>query len=266
MKDEFNLEGKKALITGAGRGMGRSMALAMARHGADVVVAARTQSEVESVASEIKALGRRGFALPIDLMKLESIEPMVKRAAELLGGVDILVNNAGGSVATDPADLVKTLQENLTLNLVQVACMIQAALPYMIKQRWGRIINTGSGAATRAGMFAAYTASKHGLVGYTKTVAQALGRHGINVNVVNPGWTETVHMDWNKIGPVLNMDAASAKKYAEGLAIQGRIIEPDELAGVVVMLASEAGSAITGQVLDVDGGYRVGFPGNPLQG
>ncbi len=265
MKDEFSLEGKRAFITGAGRGMGRSMALAMARHGADVVVAARTKSEVDSVAAEIKAMGRRGFALTIDLMKLEEIEPMVKQGAELLGGIDILVNNAGGSLATDPTDLVKSLQDNLTLNLVQVACMIQATLPYMVKQKWGRIINTGSGAATRAGMFAAYTASKHGLVGYSRTLAQMVGRHGINVNVLNPGWTQSVHTDWDKIGPVFNMDAASAKKYAEGLAIQNRIIQPDELGGVVVMLASEAGAAITGQALDVDGGYRVGFPGNPFQ-
>ncbi len=266
MKDEFSLEGKRALITGAGRGMGRAMALAMARHGAAVVVAARTKSEVDAVAAEINELGRRGFALTIDLMKLEEIEPMVRRAAELLGGIDILVNNAGGSIATNPADLVQTLKDNLTLNLVQVACMIQAVLPYMIKQKWGRIINTGSGAATRAGMFAAYTASKHGLVGYTRTIAQTIGRHGININVLNPGWTQTVHMDWEKIGPVFNMDGPSAKKYAEGLAIQNRIIQPEELGGVVVMLASEAGAAITGQVLDVDGGYRVGFPGNPLPG
>ena len=266
MNDEFSLEGKRGLITGAGRGMGRSMALAMARHGADVVVAARTKSEVDSVASEINALGRRGFALTVDLMKVEGIEPMVNRAAELLGGIDILVNNAGGSLASDPTDLVKTIQENITLNLVQVACMIQASLPYMIKQKWGRIINTGSGAATRAGMFPAYTASKHALVGYSRTLAQTVARHGINVNVVNPGWTRTIHMDWSKIGPVFNMDPASAQKYAEGLAIQNRIIEPDELGGIVVMLASEAGRAITGQVLDVDGGYRVGFPGNPLQG
>ena len=140
MKDEFSLEGKRALITGAGRGMGRSMALAMARHGADVAVAARTRGEVEAVAAEIMELGRRGFALAIDLMKLEDIEPMVKKAAELLGGMDILVNNAGGSLATNPADLVKTLQENLTLNLVQVVCTIDAALPYMIKQKWGRLL------------------------------------------------------------------------------------------------------------------------------
>ena len=266
MKDEFSLEGKRALITGAGRGMGRSMALAMARHGADVVVAARTQGEVDAVAAEIKELGRRGFALTIDLMKLEDIEPMVKKTAQLLGGIDILVNNAGGSLATNPADLVKTLQENLTLNLVQVACTNDAVLPYMIKQKWGRIINTGSGAATRAGMFPAYTASKHGLVGYTKTLAQTVGHHQINVNIVNPGWTQTVNTDWSKIGPVFHMDAANAKKYAEGLAIQNRIIQPEEMGGVVVMLASEAGNAITGQVLDVDGGYRVGFPGNPLQG
>src|SRR5262249_42934864 len=119
---------------------------------ANVVVAARTQGEVDAVAAEIKELGRRGFALTIDLMKLEDIKPMVKKAAQLLDGIDILVNNAGGSLATNPADLVKTLQENLTLNLVQVACTIDAALPYMIKQKWGRIINTGSGAATRAGM------------------------------------------------------------------------------------------------------------------
>jgi NAD(P)-dependent dehydrogenase (short-subunit alcohol dehydrogenase family) len=115
-------------------------------------------------------------------------------------------------------------------------------------------------------MFAAYTASKHGLVGYTKTLAQMVGHHRINVNIVNPGWTQTVYTDWSKIAPVFNMDAASAKKYAEGLAIQNRIIQPEEMGGVVVMLASEAGNAITGQVLDVDGGYRVGFPGNPFQG
>ena len=264
MNDLFSLEKKRALITGGGRGMGRAMALAMARYGADVAVAARSKDEIESVASEIKALGRRGFALTIDLMNLGEIEPMVKRAADLLTGIDILVNNAGGSLASDPSDLVRMLQENMTLNLVQVACVIQATLPYMKKQKWGRIINTGSGAATMAGMFPAYTASKHALVGYTRSIAQVVARDGINVNVVNPGWTRTVHMDWERIGPVFKMDGPSARKYAEGLALQNRIIEPDEMAGIVVMLASEAGNAITGHVLYVDGGYRVGFPGNPL--
>lgn len=135
--------------------------------------------------------------------------------------------------------------------------MTRAALPYMIKQNWGRILNTGSGSAMRGGAVLSYTAAKHGLIGYTRSLAYAVAKHGINVNVINSGWTNTAMVDWERIAKAMNTNIEGAKQFAYSQSIQRRVVEPDELGPMAVLLCSDGGSAITGQVVFVDGGFKV---------
>src|SRR5271166_2193801 len=239
------------------------MALALADAGADVAVASRSLDELESVAKEIRDRGVRGFAVIIDVMNREQITAGVEEAARKLGGLDILINNAGGVIATNPAFLnpidhdPATFEYNLFLNLTQAFYATHAALPYMKKQKWGRIINIGSGYAKNGGGPLAYSAAKHGLIGMTRSLAYAAAPHGINVNVLCPGWTNTKLVNWDFLAALNGTTAAEAKKDAERHNIQNRIVEPDELAAMAAMLASDAASAITGQVISVDGGFMV---------
>lgn len=262
-KPIVNLEGRRALVTGGGRGIGRSIALALAQGGADVAVASRSTGELEKVVGEIAERGRRGFAIEMDVMDRDAITGGVNAAAAKLGGLDILVNNAGGVVATDPAQLShlnhdpKVFEDNLFLNFTQAFYATHAALPYMIKQRWGRIISIGSGYAKNGGGPLAYSAAKHGLIGFTRSLAYAAAAHGINVNVLCPGWTNTKLVDWNLLGAMMGTTAESAKKLAESQNIQNRIVEPDELGPMAALLASDQAGAVTGQVISVDGGFMV---------
>jgi len=259
----INLEGRRALVSGGGRGIGRSIALALAQAGADVAVASRSRDELDSVAKEISELGTRGVPLIIDVMDRDRITAGVNEAAEKLHGLDILVNNAGGVVADDPAKLDHIthdgacFEDNLFLNLTQAFYATKTALPYMIKQKWGRVISIGSGYAKNGGGPLSYSAAKHGLIGYTRSLAYAVARYGVNVNVLCPGWTNTKLVNWDFLAALNGTTAAEAKKDAERHNIQNRIVEPDELAAMAAMLASDAASAITGQVISVDGGFMV---------
>lgn len=263
MRQLIDLHGKRALVTGGGRGIGRSMALALADAGADVAVASRTQTELDAVAAEIKERGPRGFAVIIDVMSGEQITAGVNEAAGKLGGLDILINNAGGVIAKNPADLdplnhdPSAFEENLFLNLTQAFYATHASLPYMIKQKWGRIISIGSGYAKNGGGPLAYSAAKHGIIGFTRSLAYAASPHGINVNVLCPGWTNTKLVDWNLLGAMSGVSAAEAKRSAESQNIQKRIVEPDELGAMAALLASDAAGAVTGQVISVDGGFMI---------
>jgi meso-butanediol dehydrogenase/(S,S)-butanediol dehydrogenase/diacetyl reductase len=263
MKPLINLQGRRALVTGGGRGIGRSIALAMAAAGADVAVSSRSMNELESVAKEISAQGPRGFAILMDVMDREQITAGVNQAAERMGGLDILVNNAGGVVVKDVRHLShldhdpQAFEDNLFLNLTQAFYATHAALPIMMKQRWGRIISIGSGYAKNGGGPLAYSAAKHGLIGFTRSLAYAAAPYGINVNVLCPGWTNTRLVDWNVMGAMTGTTPEAAKKSAESENIQNRIVEPDELGPMAALMASDAASAITGQVISVDGGYMV---------
>jgi NAD(P)-dependent dehydrogenase (short-subunit alcohol dehydrogenase family) len=263
MRQLIDLHGRRALITGGGRGIGRSIALALADAGADVAVASRSQAELDAVAAEVKQRGQRGFAVIIDVMSREQITAGVDEAARKLGGLDILINNAGGVIAQNPLHLdplkhdPRAFEDNLFLNLTQAFYATHAALPYMIKQKWGRIISIGSGYAKNGGGPLAYSAAKHGLIGFTRSLAYAAAPDGINVNVLCPGWTNTRLVDWNVLGAMMGVSAAEAKRFAESQNIQKRIVEPDELGAMAAMLASDAASAVTGQVISVDGGFMI---------
>lgn len=260
----IDLRGRRALVTGGGRGIGRSIALALARAGADVAVSSRTRSEIEAVAGEIAAVGGRGVAVELDVMDRDAIRRGVAEAADRLGGLEILVNNAGGVLANDLSDLdalahdPEIFEQNLFLNLTQAFHVTQAALPHMIRAGWGRIVSIGSGYATNGGGPLAYTAAKHGLIGMTRALAYPAARHGITVNVLDPGWTNTRLVDWGAVGTLMgDKTAQEAHDFAAAQAIQNRIIEPDELGPMAAFLVSDAAAAITGQVVRVDGGFMV---------
>lgn len=260
----FDLTGKVALVTGGGRGIGRAIALALAGAGADVAVTARSAAQIESVAKEITARGRRALAVPYDAMSVESTRAAVAAVVAGLGTVHILVNNAGGIAFPRAADGLAAVThedeafvDNLLLNLVSVQRASREVLPHMVAQRYGRIINIGSGYARRGGGLLAYSTAKHGVVGLTRAMAHEVALEGVTVNCLCPGWTNTSLVDYEVLGAAWGVDAATAKARIAADALQNRVLEPEELGPMAVLLASDAGYGITGQVLSVDGGFKV---------
>jgi NAD(P)-dependent dehydrogenase (short-subunit alcohol dehydrogenase family) len=255
------LSGRVALVTGSGRGIGRAIALAYGREGASLGLAARTQREIDAVANEIRALGGQAFAVAADIMDRAAVKEMVGKVIAHFGRLDILMNNGGGSVGErtmlQSAEADDDLFErNLALNLTSAYWATRAALPQMVRQNYGRVIFIGSGYAKRGGGALAYSAAKHGLIGLTRALAYQVPP-GITVNTLCPGWTNTSLLDWDRIGKGRGITPAAAKAAAAAENIQQRILEPDELGPMAVLLASDEAKGITGQVISVDGGYRV---------
>jgi 3-oxoacyl-[acyl-carrier protein] reductase len=236
-----------ALVTGASRGIGQACALTLARAGAKVAVAARAMGKLERVAAEIKAAGGEAFPIAIDMESHASIKEGFARVAKEFGRIDILVNNAG--VTRDGLALrMKPEDWDLVLrtNLSGAFFAIQQVLSGMMRERWGRIINISSvvGEVGNAGQ-ANYVASKAGLIGLTKSLAQEIASRSITVNAVAPGFVET------DMTAVLAEDLKTRMKQAIPL---GRFGTPDDIAAAVRFLASEEAGYITGHVLDVNGG------------
>jgi NAD(P)-dependent dehydrogenase (short-subunit alcohol dehydrogenase family) len=251
----MSLHGKTAVVTGGGRGIGRAIALGLAAEGATVAVMSRTESELEAVVAAAQELGGDGIAIPVDAMD----GPALKRAVAQShpgGTLDILVNNVGGLLGT-PAGLSALdhdddlFERNIRLNLTSAYYATRAALPLMVAGGYGRVITIGSGYATHGGGTISYSAAKHGLVGLTHALAYQVPA-GITVNCLCPGWTNTEVLSWS--GPDGPAQAAAKAKVH---TVQGRVIEPEELVPMAVLLASPAGGAITGQVISVDGGFKV---------
>lgn len=258
------LDGRIAIVTGGGRGIGRSMALNMAKEGCRIGVTSRTIDELDSVVGEIEELGSDGFAVVADVMKLADIQAAVKTFKNHFGRIDILINNAGGGVPPQtPVGLLAATHEdqafldNISLNLVSAFRASREVLPGMIEQKHGRIINIGSGYAKTGGGGLAYTVAKHGLVGLTRAMATEVAQLGVTVNCLCPGWTNTQLVNWDYLGMQWGTDAKGAKARASADAIQNRVLEPDELGPMASLLASDDAKGITGQVISVDGGYRV---------
>jgi 3-oxoacyl-[acyl-carrier protein] reductase len=247
----MKLEGKKAIVTGGSRGIGRSIAIAFAREGADVLVNYHSNdAAAREVVAEVEKLGRKGVAVQADVASYASARGMVDQCVEKLGGVDILVNNAGVS---KPSMLLKMTEADwdyiIDVHLKAAFNTTQAAGNYMKEKKYGKIINVIS----TAGIFGTvgqinYASAKAGIIGFTKSASRELGRYNINVNVICPGITKTDMT--NK----LQTDEKLRQIYEARIQL-GRFGEPEEIAPAFVFLASDDASYITGQVLGVDGGY-----------
>jgi 3-oxoacyl-[acyl-carrier protein] reductase len=245
-----SLDGRVAVVTGASRGIGRAIARALAAEGAYVVLAARDAERLSQTVGEIAAAGGRADAVTVDVADRGSVNAAFSRVLEAHGRVDCLVNNAG--VTRDNLLLRmkdEEWQQVLATNLGGAFLCTQAALKPMIKRRAGRIVNVASvvGLTGNAGQ-ANYAASKAGLVGFTKSVAREVASRGITVNAVAPGFIET------------DMTAAMTDKAKEAVTSaipMGRVGSPEDVAGAVVFLASDAAAYVTGQVLAVDGGFHM---------
>ena len=241
------MEKRIAFVTGASRGIGRACALALARDGSKIVVAARQIDKLEEIAGEIRAAGGEAFAVPIDLCFSDSIKEAFARTSKDFGRIDILVNNAGMTrdglairMKRDDWDAV------LQTNLSGAFFCVQQVLPGMIRERWGRIVNITSvvAEAGNAGQVN-YVASKAGLIGMTKSLAQEVGSRNVTVNAVAPGFIET------DMTAGLNDDARA--KVLQSIPLR-RIGTADEVAAAVRFLCGEEAGYITGHVLDVNGG------------
>ncbi len=256
--DNLVLSGRRAVVTGAGRGIGRSIALALAQAGADVAVTARTQGEIEQLAAEIRAMGRQSLAVPCDVTDSEQVKHMASTLIDGLGGVDILVNNAGNAGShkflNHPDELWHRM---LSINLTSVYYVTKAFVPRLIEQRWGRIITIASMASRVGGSYiAAYTAAKHGVLGLTRALAVELLPYNITVNAICPGYVNTPMTDASvsNIAARTGMSEAQAREALEKSSPQKRLFEPEEIAAVAVFLAQDINKGITGQAINIDGG------------
>lgn len=236
-----------AFVSGASRGIGKACALALSAAGNRVVLAARNTEKLEEVAAEIRSKGAEVYVTQLDLGSIDSIKEAFAKAAKEFGRIDILVNNAGITkdglalrMKKDDWDLV------INTNLSGSFFAIQQVLQGMMRERWGRIVNITSvvGEAGNAGQ-ANYSASKAGLIGVTKSLAQEMASRGITVNAVAPGFIET---DMTGV-----LSAEVKEKVLAGIPLK-RMGTPEDIAAAVAFLASDAAGYITGHVLDVNGG------------
>jgi 3-oxoacyl-[acyl-carrier protein] reductase len=247
----MSLSGRVALVTGASQGIGRTVALRLAKDGATVAVAARNQEKLTELVAEITKAGAQAAAFALDVADEEQVKSTVKAIIAQFGKLDILVNNAGITrdqlvMRMKRADWDAVLQTNLT----SAYLCIQAVMSSMLKQRWGRIINITSifGQMGQAGQ-ANYSASKAGLIGLTMAIAREVGSRNITCNAIAPGFIETA------------MTAVLSDEFKQAAVKQiplGRVGSPEDVASAVAFLASDDASYITGHVLNVNGGMLMG--------
>jgi len=245
----MKLMGRVVLVTGAGRGIGKALAHGFAQEGADVVLAARTQEELEKSAIEIQRMGRRAVAIPTDISNHSSVENLVKRVLEGFGQIDILVNNAGRQppigplIKNDPQEWTQTI----SINLFGTFLCIKAVLPNMIERKYGKIINfSGGGAASPRPNFSAYAVSKAGIVRLTETLAEEVKPFNIQVNAIAPGTINTRMLDEvlaaGKTAGEVALSQAKKQKETGGDSLE-------KVVALAVFLASDESGSLTGKLI-----------------
>ncbi len=257
----MRLAGKSAIVTGAGRGIGRATALQFAREGADVLVPDLDLATSEQTAREIRALGRKGVPLQMDVTRMADIQRMVETAIREFGKIDILVNNAGIVLVRDMMALTEAeWDRTMSINAKAAFFCLQAVAREMIKRKCGVILNASS-ISGRVGrpMMVDYCASKFAVVGITQGAAMALARYGIRVNAVAPGivdtdmWTQ-VDREW---GALEGKPPGEMKRTRVAAIPLGRIETPEDVANLYTFLASDEAGYITGQTYNVCGGLQL---------
>jgi 2-deoxy-D-gluconate 3-dehydrogenase len=249
VEEAFRLDGKVAVVTGAGRGIGRAAALALAQAGADVALMGRSLTHLADVARAIEALERKSLVLPTDVTDEAAVEEAAEATVEDFGKVDIVVNNAGIAPVSPLVDLkAGDLAEAMAVNVSSMFLVARAFGAHMVAQRSGRVINVASIAGLRGGQnLTAYSASKAAVIGFTRSLAVEWARHGVNVNAIAPGYFRTdlnsKAIDDPEIGP----------KMLKQIPL-GRFGDPAELGPTFVYLAAPASAFMTGAVIVIDGG------------
>lgn len=246
----FDLTGKTALVTGGGRGLGRTMAVALASAGANLVLVGRTPADLESAAQEIEAQGRRAHVITADVTVPEQVEAMTAEAIRRAGHIDILVNNAGMNIRKPVLEYgVDDWDQVLGLNLRGYFLVARAVGRHMVERGYGRVINvTSILAAIGLPNQAAYASSKGAITQLTRVMAIEWAPHGVTVNCIGPTYFET------DLTRPLYQDP-ERKHFIESRTPMGRWGQPEELNGAVIFLASDASRFITGQTIFVDGGW-----------
>lgn len=251
-KDLFNLTGKTALVTGGSKGLGKAMARGLAEMGADIVISSRHEEELRPALDEIIGdTGRKGRFIVADMAKRGDVRKLAQAALEQMGKIDILINNAGTNVP-QPIDEIKDEDWDrvMEINMNSIMVLTRALVPQMKERRWGRVIHISSimGFVSKEGRNI-YSVTKAGLLGFARATALDLGGHGITVNCIAPGPFLT-----DLPGRLLSAEEKAA--FARMTAL-GRWGDPKELVGPALLLASDAGSYITGATLIVDGGFTL---------